>query len=104
MTDMRDTTSTKKTDLANHVIQICHKFYTDSNNLLRDFPGDDLSNFYEVYENKIESLKIELKFNGLLTDRVDKGLNRIVSNIKLGENKHYEAHLNKLIEDLNKSA
>jgi len=95
--------STKRRDLANYTIQVCHKFYTDTNNLSKDFPGDNLSNFYEAYENTINSLKVELRLNGLLTDRVDKGLNRIVSEIKSGDNEHYEIHLNRLRVDLSKN-
>ncbi len=103
MTNIYNSQSTKRRDLANYAIQICHKFYTDSNNLSKDFPGDNLSNFYEAYENTIDSLKVELRLNGLLTDKVDKGLNRIVSGIKSGENEHYIARLNRLRLDLSKN-
>lgn len=93
-------TEHKRRDIANHTIQVCQRFYSTIDTLSKDVGEEDYKSIYKAYENKINSLKVNLNEYDMLTSNINDVLQQIVLNIKEHNSEKCIENMNKLEKEL----
>ena len=79
----------QKRDLVNSILRLCDESYLKLEELSKDFPKSNLNALYDCYNDKIKTLRGELKEDNTLTEDINKTLQEVLNNVKSQDYKKY---------------